>query len=334
MQKTRSIIGRKFVALVVALILAAAGVPVAASQEQATQRVPVAMPEALAMATGSSVAQQSSLIDLEKIRREAYEQQNNTNPKIASRARRALLWYEILTARTRSDRHESVRKLPVTVVRSSLPGGVDTMIRFVVNGKTRIEWIASKKPAADQTAGHLSGPSDESMTQEECYDGPGPCISAEEMDDLGIALADTQAYVESVQAEYGIEYDSYVAYCNENPWACGQAPLPFEIAGPSAAGPGFRVNCWAQAAVATVGVASAIASVVILHGTVQTAVAAGFTLTVAGSVAVYTAAFSAGFFAGYYAGTAVACFVNRFALDVGFQWFREPCEAPAAFSFR
>jgi hypothetical protein len=228
---------------------------------------------------------------MEAVRLRAAARKDSTDPRVASQARRVLIWYEILTARNAEERHRSVRKLPVTIVRSSSDEG--RVVDFVVGGERRIRWYPDARPIRSTSDEPTSGPS----AIEECYDGEPPCVTEQEMEDLLYATADAEYWAGNEDAYMNDEYNAYVAFCDQNPWACE-----------GLGGPSVEASCWWKATQGVVATAGAVANAAVIRGGVTAAAASGLKLTVLGSVAVYTAIGAGVFFAGVYVYEAVSCF--------------------------
>jgi hypothetical protein len=225
---------------------------------------------------------------------------------LAQRASHLLVILDILTTNSASERHNKIRQLPVEITRSpSTKGPAGTVATFVVNDKTQLEVFTptpatSASPHVPET-GRPSGPSAPPVT-DDCYDGPGPCVTQEEMDDIGIAIA-------YAQADLDTGWSDYYAGCDYDPEDCAFAPEIDFASGPSdrdgagcAKGPCTQEA--GNAVAALVGAAGSLALTILSY---EAAVMSGLTLTATGAAALLAGAFSIGFVAGYYVGVWLAC---------------------------
>ncbi len=135
---------------------------------------------------------------------------------------------------------------------------------------------------------------------DDCYDGPAPCVTQGELDDLGIAIAAAQSDVDSAQSEYD-------DVCYNYPESCGEADNRVIItSGPSsidaAVGP-----CSSAAWDATEQLLESGITLASLYLGYEAAVASGLSLTAAGAAVVLGVVAATSFMAGYYVGVWLAC---------------------------
>jgi hypothetical protein len=248
--------------------------------------------------------------DLDAMRAALEVARNSRNPKIAQRAARSILLYDIATAKSSDERHALVSRLPVTIEHTpATAAGTGVRVRYIVNGKVKFERFvstaaaATKPPAAEQP----SGPS--AVADDDCYDGPAPCATAQDMDDALVTLVSMQADLDEAQSEYD-------AGCAASPEDCGggggelsQVPLltggPYEPDSP--AGPG---RCAAEAGNAVGAIGGAVIAVGGTYLTVAGFIASGIAITAGMLVAIMAICFAAGFMAGYFLGAWVSCMMR------------------------
>ena len=151
--------------------------------------------------------------------------------------------------------------------------------------------------------------------QDDCYDGPAPCATQEEMDDLGITIAQAQDDVAAAQADYD-------EACSDNPQACSGAD---DMRGPSGPSDDSRPICYQEAAYATVAVVTGAASFAQAYLTYTGAVVSGLALTTAGWVVMIGSVAGIGFGMGFYVGAWVGCL--RSSPPAHDAWGLDPFEA-------
>jgi len=178
------------------------------------------------------------------MRKAALRMASDKNKAIAQRGTRFLTWLDIASAKTPQERHEKIRRLPVSVIESKTSDG-RIQKDFVIRGKVTRRVFAPAVPSD-----HPSGPS-----AFNCYnDEPEPCLTQEEQDDLVIFIAAAADETAAMQSELDSEWAEYEAYCNT--WGCEEGENPAEAAhGPSEHT--AAQGCAAHAVVATVGGAMA-----------------------------------------------------------------------------
>ena len=200
-----------------------------------------------------------SQTELNSIRQTFLAHTKSADRKAAARANRILLFIDILMTDTPAERHEAIRRLPVTIVRGpSLDGRAGTVKSFVADGKVRARlFVPAAIPIPESNDGDelLSEPA----VSEECYEGAEePCLTEVEMEDFGIYTAASEAEAAAQQAEFDVAYAELIAFCNNYPWMCeeGQGSL-IAPSGPSAQGEWWA--CGAQ-------VANAIGNLLVTSG--------------------------------------------------------------------
>ncbi len=285
--------------LSVAALVLLVGNPVVAQNVRSTA-VPIS---ALKVAT-TQIAQ---------ARRDALAQKDSRNPWVAAHARQMLLWYDILTADTASERHAKIRLLPVTISRSASTDGVVT--EFVARGKTRVRWVVAATASPTAGSEQDSGPFDPGVVQEEqCYDtdgeniwpGPAPCATDQEVEDAAVTTAWAIGEAESGQAQLDA---ATAAYCAQ--WPCDGEH-----------GPSAMDNCFRRGVDASLGVIGLSAGLLRTQGMLQTATGAGWRLTRLGTAGLIAGAFVAGYGVGSLINGAIECYMYAAADD-------EPLIAPA-----
>lgn len=231
-------------------------------------------------------------LDMKKVRAELETDRVAGGTK-ASRASRLLMWLDIAEARTPTERHEMIRRLPVTVVESAATDGrVGTVKKYVMKGKTRLALFVPANPDLGRDA--LSGPS--AGTRDDCYDGPEPCVTWSDMDDLVIEVVAGQDEVNYQDAELS-------SYCGMYPEDC-HSPGQDQIGGPSSFVPG---PCSEKAWDALVQLGQSAFAIGAVGVEVYGGITAGLTLTTAGWFVVIGVPATAAFAAGYYVGKWMAC---------------------------
>jgi hypothetical protein len=162
---------------------------------------------------------------------------------------------EVYAARTAADRHERIRRLPVTVTTSEPRDGRKGVIRnYIVRGKVRVMRFVPDVVHTRTEAVTYGGPW--AAQDEFCDDGePAPCATEQDIDDADYVLAATDAEVEAQQEEY----DAMNIWCQENPWNCyEQVDEITPKSGPNACMAG--VNCVYQEFAAAVSLVMATAA--------------------------------------------------------------------------
>lgn len=311
---------KPLVGLVTAVALATAGSPLsamAAAGQASEQRRPDSQQASVSTARSErlsldvnrlSTALGGLPVDIEKMRKELVGRararvKTPEDEMLARRAEHALGFLDILTAKSASERHTKIRRLPVQITRSaSTKGPSGTVQTFSVDGKPTLEIFIPSTPAGTRSGSGVeieqpSGPFAPSA-MDDCYDGPEPCISQEEMDDLGIVIAQAQADVDQ-------GWNDYYAGCQISPGDC-QAPVEMlQLSGPSD-GPRCS-SCAAEAGNAVVALVTGAASLGALALGHSAAAAAGLTLTTAGAVVTAGVVAGIGFGIGYFVGYWGAC---------------------------
>lgn len=232
----------------------------------------------------------------------------SSNQLVVARARRTLAWLNIMEAGTPARRRELIRSLPVSVVRSAATNGRGTIVKYVANGKTRFERFEPTVQNQDPEPSEPSGPMAASSTfaaivpTDDCYDGPAPCITQEEMDDLGIEIAALGADLEAAENEY---YQT----CASFPETCSSPRTAEFVSGPATNdGSGDEgVGCQQKAEAAVIALITGAGAYLGIELGYQGAVASGLRLTTLGSLALYGSIAAVGFVAGYYLGAYLAC---------------------------
>lgn len=271
----------KRVASTVAIVsLLWAGIPVSAATSQAADKGRAAI---AALHAGAFGTPQAMRLTLERARFEAVPLLLSENPKVVARAKRTIQMYNIANARTKEQRHELIQRLPVTVDRQESVSG--TAVTYSARGKVRLQLTLAATPFVTGNSDVTSGPSAET-TMDDCYDGPPPCATSQEMDDLGILIADSVAEMDNAQSEGSSIDAEYSSFCGENPEWC--SPV---LGGPSVDEDSF--GCWGSIAGlfggigATLGLsagASAAATSAAAAGTVLTsATVTAFNIAIAAS---------------------------------------------------
>lgn len=122
------------------------------------------------------------LNDTAQVRRELLANQTSGSPKTAERATRLLRLLDIATAKTASERHEKIRKLPVTITMFPAADGRNGIVKnFVVGGKTRMRRFIPSVPTHTSTTApedeRMSGPAADmsDSTGRWKLGGPGEC---------------------------------------------------------------------------------------------------------------------------------------------------------------
>lgn len=135
-------------------------------------------------------------LNLSKVREKLNADKASAKPRVVRAAEKQLRMLDIVEAKTLAERHDLIRALPVSIVTTQATDGRSgTLKRFVVEGQTRFQVFmpsSSLLPMARPEVGRTSGPSAEPAPVD-CYDGPEPCITWAEMDDLSKAGQVTQA---------------------------------------------------------------------------------------------------------------------------------------------
>ena len=160
--------------------------------------------------------------DIEYIRQQLLTTQNGADSRITTKAARLLLWLDIASARSDSERHDLIRRLPVSITESApTDGRLGTVKEFVAGGKVRVSLFTpatfppvSVAPALSE---RVSGPSPaEVAAGRECYyEGqPADCATEEEIEDAAIAAADLSYQVEIEQADCDAVSQEIAEYCS------------------------------------------------------------------------------------------------------------------------
>ncbi len=284
---------KPFVAVIAIGALAVTGVPLAGS-----------------VGYGSLEGQQSALnsvlaripSDLQQARSGLERNAKSSNRMVAGRAQRALTWLNIMEAGTPVRRRELIRTLPVSVVRSAAVDGRGTIVKYVANGKTRFErfepTMQDQIPEPPELSGPMVSSSDRAATvpTDECYDGPAPCFTQEEMDDLGIEIAWLGADLEAAENEYN-------QTCSSVPQSCSSPRIAELLSGPAT----NDVTCGEEAEAAVIALITGVGAYLGIELGYQGAVASGLKLTRLGGLALYGSIASVGFVTGYYLGYYLAC---------------------------
>lgn len=296
---------RPVVAILTAVGIAFSGMPITAAAAAIRERH--GLPALVAgdqQAFLQSIPRVSLPVDLDHARAVLVRSTRSSHPLLAARATRALLWLDILTAKSAAERHEMIRRLPVTILRERATSGpAGTTVSYVAGGKTRFQRFIpagmSGEVAATSNGGPSSGPF-AAPVADDCYDGPPPCATWAEMDDLGIEIAAAQADVASAEQEYN---DT----CANIPEACGDTnDSRRRASGPSGVD-SSDFACAAEAGNALTALAGSTGSLLALWLGHSAAVASGLALTAAGVVVVLGIIASAGFVVGYYVGVWLHC---------------------------
>ena len=221
------------------------------------------------------------------------DQQSSDKVKVEA----ANLKLAALNATTDAERHKSIRRLPVTVTESAATDGRAGVVKsFFARGKERLRLFVPTDPRAvsESSADHLSRPMEESAAlEEECFEGePGPCSTSEEMEDLAITVAYTQAEIAYQTAVFEGAYQ-------------GGGEEEVALSGPSACNE--QPSCAEHAARATLALGGAIAAAAGAVDKIQAAAAAGKTLAAAARVNVGASMLVAGFATGWFVGSYVDC---------------------------
>lgn len=276
---------------------------------------------------------------IDQLRQELQERQKSANPKAAGVATRLLRWLDIAGAKTASERHEKIRKLPVTITTSPATDGRDGIVKnYVANGKTRMRrFIPSVAPHTSSTSEEderLSGPTaeiterwtSEAQEGETCYDNePGPCATEEEMEDYDVLLAQTQYELESYESEYNGDYNDYSSFCNSNPSnpACQEPDTELLESGPSACE--FR-GCWGHAAEATGWLVFGFVNLGFRVAARAAAASVSVRLAAAAVSASTAALIGSAFMVGWYIGSFIDCMFFMYSLeaDLSTSYWYEP----------
>jgi len=219
---------------------------------------------------------------------------------LAARAAQALNLLDIVTTKNAAERHNKIRQLPVKITQSAATDGrTGTIKRFIVDGTPQIEIFVPATPLERSVTGAFeserpTGPA--AAKDDDCYDGPAPCSSQQDMDDLGAAIAMAQAQVDQ-------GWSDYYSACNADPSDCMNESET--ASGPSAdprCGP-----CASEAGQALAALAGGAGSLALTYVGYESAVASGLTLTTAGAAVMLTGVGLVGFGVGYYVGYWAAC---------------------------
>ena len=180
----------------------------------------------------------------------------------------------IADAKTTEQRHKLIQQLPVTIEHQPSVSG--EVLIFVARGRERMRLVVPATPHSVDASSSVSGPSADEP-KDDCYDGPGDCVSWGDMADLAALAADTQAEVESAQADLESSSAALDDFCANNPGMC-DAGAPFFVSGPSAEG-GERFSCTTEIGNALLGIGTALGITGGVALGVAGAGAAGVTIT-------------------------------------------------------
>jgi hypothetical protein len=216
--------------------------------------------------------------------------QGSPTPKLRERGKRLSRWVEILAAKTPAERHAAIRRLPVIITESVPTDGRGGVVkRYVAGGKARLEMfvpIALPAPEEEVEEQLLGGPRvTEGPSRDDCYyEGePSPCVTQQDIDDLGVVIADAEVEIESLQDDYDTSVAEYEEYCDQNPWDCEGEEQPI------ASGPALNVfGCGTERVAAAGAIVTAAAT------TYLAAEAGGFVAGVAATITTTAAAVATG----------------------------------------
>jgi len=284
------------VAIIAIVAITAAGVPLAGFAEDSGSREGSGQQSAL----DSVLAKIPS--DMRVARAGLERRAKSSNQMVAARARKTLTWLNIMEADTPARRRELIRSLPVSIVRSVRADGRGTTVKYVANGKTRFErfeptnQIQNQNPESSEPSGPMAAISAFAaiVPNDDCYDGPAPCITQGEMDDLGIEIAWLGADLEAAENEYNETCGTYPESCS-SPRAAGF------VSGPAAN------ECSDEATAAVMAFISGVGAYLGIELGYQGAVASGLRLTTLGAITIYGSIAAVGFVTGFYLGAYLAC---------------------------
>lgn len=250
--------------------------------------------------------------DISQLREKLGAWERSGNPKIAERATRLLRWLDIRSARSPSERHDKIRKLPVTITTTPARDGRDGLVKgYVAGGKLRMQWFVPSAALSPSPESIEGGPSSGPAIREDCYENePEPCATEQEMEDYDIVLAQTQYELELAESENSAAQSEYVSFCNSNPWheACQQEPgTALAASGPSACG--VVESCWYHALYATQWVGMGLVNLGLRLAARAGAAAMGVRLAAAAVSASTAALVGCAFMAGWYVGSLIDCLV-------------------------
>jgi len=225
---------------------------------------------------------------IETTRRDALPLLKSKDPKVVARAKRAILLADIANAPTQQKRHQLIKSLGVTADRRATESG--TVLTISVGSRVVRQLAIPATPAATEAATTASGPSAETA-RDDCYDGPGPCATSEEMADALALNASITADMESMQSDIASATAEYEDFCSQYPEGCDADGLPFFVSGPSAGEE--RFGCWGDIANALLAAGATLGLVGGTSAAVESAMAAGgalsaTTLTVLNAAAILT----------------------------------------------
>jgi len=247
------------------------------------------------------LAKKGTSLDVEKMRKRSATLRDSKYSILREYGDHIQLWINVLSAETPAELHKRVRELPVKIERTQTSDG-RIVTKYTANDKTQFS-TTSLSPNSPRPAEEVqSGPS--ASARDLCFeDEEEPCSTEEEMDDLGIYIADAEATNDAYQADYD-------NYCAQNWEICMYDQEFSSQSGPSASDDA-RFGCGQEARNATSAMVGG--AIVILNGAGKLADAriAGKTLSNLSRAGVYVAVGAAAWTAGFYGGYFLACFISQ-----------------------
>lgn len=237
--------------------------------------------------------------DLKTLRRQMKELRQSPDADIAAAAEHQLDMLDIAEAKTKGERHAKIAKLGVIITKSAATDGRSgQLVSFSARGKVRIRVYVPPPAAIPDDEPVVRGPS----VQEQCYDGPPPCVTEAEMYDLLSVIAQQQANVDAAQQDFDREYAEYQNYCAADPWQCGEPfQEPILTRGPSVRDCGYE-GCMLYAYSAVAGLGTAAYGLLNTYWMASPALGAG-ALTAGAAAGLYAGAIglgALGVYAGYH----------------------------------
>jgi hypothetical protein len=200
-------------------------------------------PAPVSVAPSSTLSPTDIQRRVEEVRAKVVALSESSDPYSAKLGKRLLKWLDIATAKTAAQRHEAIRRLPVTV-KVGHDEQSRTVKTFFAEGKPRLRVSSPVRAALEPTQEpHPTieflqdrGPSaSEAVLTDPCYDNEEPpCLTWEEMEDLGIVIAQQAVENEMYEAELNAAQAEMEAFCNQYPWECSNEE-EIASAGPCAA---------------------------------------------------------------------------------------------------